>query len=76
LKATIRITLREALLGFVKPLKHLGGHSLDLDRAGQITKPGHVDTIPGEGMPKAEYNSERGDLHITYDVVFPKELTA
>lgn len=76
LKTTIRVSLREALVGFSRELKHLGGDSVDIDRKGLITKPGHLQTFPGEGMPKSTDNGERGDLHVAYVVDFPSELTA
>ena len=76
MKTTIRVSLREALVGFSRELKHLGGDSVAIDRKGLITKPGLLQTFAGEGMPKADNNSDRGDLHVAYVVDFPSELTA
>jgi len=74
LKTTITITLRQALLGFEKELTHLDGRLLKIQR-NKITRPGEVEKVKGEGMPIYDYPSDRGDLIITYQVEFPKELT-
>jgi DnaJ family protein B protein 11 len=42
LKLTVEITLKEALLGFVKEINHLDGHEVELDRFGKVTKPGFL----------------------------------
>jgi DnaJ-class molecular chaperone len=75
LKTTVKITLKQALLGFEKELTHLDGHIVKLNRLGKITKPGEMDKIIEEGMPVYEMSSERGDLLVTYEVVLPKKLT-
>lgn len=31
-------------------------------------------TIKGEGMPKKEKNIEKGDLHIKFNIIFPKTI--
>lgn len=74
LKATVKLTLRQALLGFEKELKHLDGRKIRLSRT-KITKPGEIEKIRGEGMSVYEYPSDRGDLIITYQVVMPDKLT-
>jgi DnaJ-class molecular chaperone len=76
LKTTVRISLKQALLGFEKELTHLDGRSVSLSRVGKITNPGMVERLPGEGMPVYERASEKGDLIITYQVELPKTLTA
>jgi DnaJ family protein B protein 11 len=68
--------LKEALTGFKTELKHVGTHMVDIDRSGMITKPGFVQTFVGEGMPKTDDNSDKGDLHVTFEVDFPEVLTA
>ena len=57
LKATVKITLKQALLGFEKELKHLDGRRIELSRVGKITNPGQVERIVGEGMPVYEMAS-------------------
>lgn len=51
LKIKIQITLEEALLGFEREITHLDGHKVQLDRSDQITKPGLMVRMKGEGMP-------------------------
>lgn len=38
--------------------------------------PGHQMTISGEGMPLSKNPSIKGDLIVTFDVVFPRTLTS
>jgi DnaJ-class molecular chaperone len=71
----VNITLKEALLGFIKEIKHLDGHEVELDRFGKVTKPGFIHKIPGEGMPYSDYSGNIGDLIVTYKVTFPTTLT-
>jgi len=40
----------------------------------EVTQPGHVIKIEGEGMPKHQ-SSEKGDLYITVNIKFPRILT-
>ena len=74
LKTTVKITLREALLGFEKQLKHLDGRKIKLSHT-KVTRPGEVEKIRGEGMSVYEYPSDKGDLIITYQVIMPEKLT-
>jgi len=39
-----------------------------------ITKPKEVRKYKGEGMP-LHFSTKRGDLYVTYEVLFPKSLT-
>ena len=78
----MRISLKEALLGFRRTLRHLDGHEVVVERRGvasapasasasggsggsdvsEVTVPGQVIRIKGEGMPKHNTPSEHGDL--------------
>ena len=75
LKTRIHISLKEALLGFEKTLKHLDGHVVQIDRRDKVTKPGLMERFKGEGMPVFEQYSEVGDLMITYIVDMPERIT-
>ncbi|CAD8182611.1 unnamed protein product [Paramecium octaurelia] len=70
LRCKVEITLKEALLGFKKKIKHLDNHFVRIDKEG-ITKPGEVQIIKGEGMPQHEFSSQHGDLYVEYKVVIP-----
>ncbi|GET89205.1 chaperone protein DNAJ, putative [Leishmania tarentolae] len=74
LYANVSITLKEALLGFEKTLKHLDGHDVELHWDGVMQNTQQV-RIEGEGMPRHHVPSERGDLYITYNVLLPEALT-
>jgi len=73
LHMTQKINLKEALLGFTKTFKHLDGHEVELAST-QIIKPFQVIRQKGEGMPKQDFPSEFGDLHVKYDIIFPKSM--
>ena len=75
LKTRVHITLKEALLGFTREIRHLDGHIVDVDRLGKVTKPGLMERITGEGMPVFESYDEAGDLLVTYIVDMPEQLT-
>jgi len=74
LMVTIEITLREALLGWTRKLRHLDGHIVHLQTEA-VTKPGQVIRIAGEGMPDKEDQSQYGDLDVVVKVVFPTSFT-
>ena len=67
------LTLREAMLGFERTIKHLDGKSLTLKRT-QVTQPNYVQVIRGAGMPVYLDSGKRGDLFVTYPVVLPPSL--
>jgi len=77
------LSLREALLGdWSRNITHLDGHVVRLGRKrGQVVQPGHVDTIPGEGMPvwhedgdSVYHKTEYGNLYVEYVVVLPDQM--
>jgi len=70
-----KITLRQALLGFEKKIKHLDGHEVVIKRDG-VTMPGAVMKVAEEGMPKKDDSSSFGDLYIEFSVQFPETLSA
>lgn len=70
----MHITLRQALLGFTLPVRHLDGRDVEVTQTG-ITRPFQVVTLKGEGMPVHNFPSEFGDLHVKFYVDFPRTLT-
>ncbi len=74
LHTDVTITLREALLGYTKRISHLDGHLVEL-RSGDITSPGSVRTVKGEGMPVHNFSTERGNLYVKFTVQMPARLT-
>ncbi|KAK7392256.1 hypothetical protein VNO78_20688 [Psophocarpus tetragonolobus] len=73
LHSTVTITLVQALVGFEKTIKHLDEHLVDISAKG-ITNPKQVRKVKGEGMP-LHMNSTKGDLYVTFEVLFPTSLT-
>jgi len=56
LRATVNVTLSEALVGFVRTVAHLPGSGLPpvvVNRTGEVTPPGYVARVRGAGMPIA-----------------------
>jgi DnaJ-class molecular chaperone len=72
----MRISLRDALLGFSKKIKHLDGRRVVVNRKGKITPHDHVEVIEQEGMPVHEYPSQKGKLFVKMLVSFPATFTA
>jgi len=69
----LQISLKEALLGFSKELKHLDDHILNVQKEG-VVQAGDIIKVPGEGMPLHQ-SSETGDLFVKIEILFPSELT-
>lgn len=75
LRHKMSITLKEALLGFKRSVKHLDGHQVEISMNG-VTPPGFVKTMRGEGMPHHGFPSEKGELYVEFTIKFPKQLTS
>ena len=77
LHITQPIQLTEALLGFQHSVQHLDRpekRRVPLEWEG-VTQPDEVRVLKEEGMPKHEMSSEKGDLHVKYQIVWPKSLS-
>ena len=70
----ITITLKQALTGFKRTLKHLDGHEVVIDTFGTVVNYGEVRKFKGEGMPVHNYPSQFGDLHVEFRVDFPRSF--
>lgn len=73
LHTTVSISLVQALVGFEKNIKHLDEHLVEIGSK-KITKPKEVRKFKGEGMP-LHISSKKGDLYVTFEVLFPSSLT-
>lgn len=80
---TEMLSLREAWMGdWTRNLTHLDSHVVRLSRPrGQVVQPGHIETIPGEGMPiwhengdDVYHKAEYGNLYVEYAVVLPDQM--
>jgi DnaJ-related protein SCJ1 len=70
----ITIPLLQSLIGFKKTFNHLDGHEVVVDR-NQVTPPGFVLKLEGEGMPFHESPDINGDLYITFNIQFPEKIS-
>ena len=77
LRATLHITLQEALCGFSKVvLTTLDGRGLSYTHKvaqGQVIRPKDVFKIVGEGMPVGKKSDVKGDLYLDVDIEFPAD---
>jgi DnaJ family protein A protein 2 len=74
LKATLHITLVEALCGFSRViLTTLDGRGLKYTHAATdgVIKPKDIFKIVGEGMPVGKKSDEKGDLYLDVEIDFP-----
>uniref|UniRef100_A0A0A9W614 DnaJ 1 n=2 Tax=Lygus hesperus TaxID=30085 RepID=A0A0A9W614_LYGHE len=69
------ITLKQALCGCVMDIPTLTGETIPLTFAKEIIKPSTVKRIQGHGLPIPKDPSRKGDLIVTFDIVFPSTLS-
>ena len=73
----VRVSLKEALLGFKLVLNHLDRHEVKIERENAVTAPGTVLKIAGEGLIRTDEDgavTETGALLVTVWVDFPRSL--
>eukprot|EP00931_Biecheleriopsis_adriatica_P121303 TRINITY_DN96394_c0_g1_i1.p1 TRINITY_DN96394_c0_g1~~TRINITY_DN96394_c0_g1_i1.p1 ORF type:complete len:493 (-),score=128.05 TRINITY_DN96394_c0_g1_i1:172-1650(-) len=75
LHMTHKVSLREALLGWTKTVRHMDGHTVEIGTE-SVTKPFQVVKVKGEGMPLRDDPASFGDLYVKVEVIFPKTLTS
>ncbi|KAI8324979.1 DnaJ-domain-containing protein [Martensiomyces pterosporus] len=75
LKTELLLSLDEALCGFKRPIKTLGGKTINISNTNSVIKPGQVSRMANYGMPISKHPGSFGDLLITYKVQFPASLT-
>ncbi|KAF6205813.1 hypothetical protein GE061_019987 [Apolygus lucorum] len=71
-KATV--PLRHALCGAVIYVPTLTGDRIPLSFTDELIKPQMQRRIPGYGLPFPKDPSQKGDLIVVFDIVFPKSL--
>ncbi|KAK9458519.1 uncharacterized protein V1516DRAFT_682383 [Lipomyces oligophaga] len=74
LKASIKISLAEALCGFNRPIiKHIDERILCFNvKSGRVIRPNDVLVVEGEGMPK-KGRKGKGNLYLNVDIEFPRD---
>lgn len=76
LKYTCRLTLKEALCGARVDVPTLSGSDrLVLSLTDEVIKPATVKRIVGKGLPQSKDPTKRGDLLISFEIVFPDKIT-
>lgn len=67
-----KISLSTALTGGQFVVTHLDGRKLLIKiNPGEVITPGDVKVIPGEGMPTYKNPFDKGNLFITFSIIFP-----
>lgn len=68
-----KITLKEALCGFVFEIEHLNGKKFAFNSSvGNIIRDGLIKTIPKLGIQRG---TEHGNLNVVFKVTYPEKLT-
>lgn len=68
LKLDMKISLKEALCGLERKIKHLDGREISVYTRSRIITPGYIYSIEGEGI-------KGGNLNIYFHIDFPVELS-
>ncbi|VDK22405.1 unnamed protein product [Taenia asiatica] len=71
---TEKIHVGQALLGCVVEIPTLDGRILHVAIT-NIIKPDYVKVVKGEGIPDSCNPKEKGDLYISFDIIYPDKLT-
>lgn len=74
LHTDLTISLKEAILGFSKRIRHLDDHYTEVS-SNEIIQPFQVKKIAGQGMPIHGVPSQFGDLYVRFIVELPKKLS-
>jgi len=74
LKHTCRISLKEALCGSRVDVPTLNGERLVINLFDEIVKPSTVKRIAGKGLPLSKDPSRKGDMLISFEIIFPEKL--
>lgn len=70
----VRLPLADALGGTTLTIPTLDGRSLPVPIT-EVVSPSTTKTIRGEGMPVSKTPGSKGDLKISFDIVFPRSLS-
>lgn len=74
IKYTAKVSLRQALCGSVVKVPTLSGETFTISTVGEVVKPNSVKRLQGRGLPFPKEPSRRGDLLVSFDIQFPKQL--
>ncbi len=71
---TLKISLREGLLGFKRTIKHLDGRDVEVEHADPVS-PGETFKVNNEGMPHKGDATQFGDLFLEVEIQMPGKLS-
>lgn len=72
--ARLKVPLKEALLGYTAKLTTLDGRDLSIP-INDVIQPKYEKVVFGEGMPMTKSPSNRGNVIIKFDIIFPTVLS-
>jgi len=75
IKYTYKIPLRESLCGTVVQVPTLQGTKVGINCTSEVLKPSTIKRLQGYGLPHPKDPSRRGDLLVSFDVLFPDQLS-
>lgn len=75
LKYTAKVTLKQALCGCTVQVPTLSGPARTLNFTNEVIKPNTIKRIQNCGLPFPKEPSRRGDLLVTFDIIFPDRLS-
>ncbi|CAG9764000.1 unnamed protein product [Ceutorhynchus assimilis] len=74
IRYTAKILLKDALCGSIVTVPLLGGNTTTLDMVKEVITPNKTTLIKGEGLPYPKQPSRRGDLIVSFDIIFPERI--
>ena len=69
-----KIPLVDALTGFSMEIATLDGRTLKIDIK-DVVHPSYTKVVPNEGMPSSKQAGVKGNLVISFDVAYPRQLS-
>ena len=67
--------LLQALCGVRVDVPLLGGEKIGINLQDEVIKPSTVKRVIGKGLPNPKDSARRGDLIVSFDIVFPERLS-
>lgn len=75
LRLTMRLNLVDALTGALLVVRTIDNTPLNL-LLEPVISPTHTERVPAHGMPRRSDPTQRGDLLVSFDIVFPQSVDA
>ncbi|XP_014278937.1 dnaJ protein homolog 1 [Halyomorpha halys] len=72
---TAKMSLKNALLGTQLQIPTLSGDRVPLNLSNEVVKPTTIKRLRGYGLPYPKEPGKRGDIVVTFDIIFPDKLT-